>query len=100
MFFPMFDNHIEESWDCKINSLQDTVAVTNHMIYDFDDAEADVEVPDLEDFKEQLVGQMLRSAFFQNEIKEKIIMTKLPNIIAPGLVKKQVNSDSDKKNTV
>ena len=67
------------------------------MIYDFDDAEADVEVPDLEDFKEQLVGQMLRSAFFQNEIKEKIIMTKLPNIIAPGLVKKQVNSDSDKK---
>ena len=69
--------------------------MTNHMIYDFSDD--DMAVPNLEDFKEKLVSQMLRSAFFQNEVKENIIMTKIPNIIAPGLVKQQVNSDSDKK---
>ena len=65
------------------------------MVYDFD--KDDSEIPDLETFKMRLVCQMLRSAFFQNEIKENIIMTKLPSIIAPRLVKKQINSDSEKK---
>ena len=65
------------------------------MVYDFD--KDDSEIPELETFKMRLVCQMLRSAFFQNEIKENIIMTKLPSIIAPRLVKKQINSDSEKK---
>ena len=65
------------------------------MVYDFTDDGSDI--PDLECFKMRLVCQMLRSAYFQNEVKENIIMTKLPSIIAPRLVKKQINSDSDKK---
>ena len=69
--------------------------MTGNMVYDFDTD--DSEIPDLETFKMRLVCQMLRSAYFQNEIKENIIMTKLPNIIAPRLVKKQINSDSEKK---
>ena len=75
--------------------LQDTVAVTGNMVYDF--TEDNSEVPDLESFKMRLVCQMLRSAYFQNETKENIIITKLPNIIAPRLVKKQINSDIEKK---
>ena len=74
---------------------QDTVAVTTNMIYKFNDDEA--EVPELEPFKETLVSQMLRSAFFQNEVKEDINMLKIPNIIAPRLLRKQVNTDSQKE---
>ena len=75
--------------------LQDTVAVTGNMVYDF--TEDNSEVPDLESFKMRLVCQMLRSAYFQDETKENIIITKLTNIIAPRLVKKQINSDIEKK---
>ena len=62
-------------------SFQDTVAVTKHMVYDFEDNES--EVPDLECYKEQLVSQMLRSSFFQSEIKDDLDMMKIPNIIIP-----------------
>ena len=65
------------------------------MIYNFNDVEA--EVPELETFKEGLVSQMLRSAFFQNEVKEDINMLKIPNIITPRLLRKQVNTDSQKE---
>ena len=65
------------------------------MIYNFNDVEA--EVPDLETFKERLVSQMLRSSFFQNEVKEDINMLNIPNIIAPRLLRKQINTDSQKQ---
>ena len=39
----------------------------------------------------------MRSAFFQNKKKENFDMTMLPNIIAPSLLKQQVNSDRDKE---
>ena len=48
-------------------NLQDTVAVTGNMVYDFTDDGSDI--PDLECFKMRLVCQMLRSAYFQNEVK-------------------------------
>ena len=65
------------------------------MIYNFEDVVE--ELPDLDKFKTRLVCQMLRSAFFQNEKKENFDMTRLPSIIAPGLLKKQVNSDREKE---
>ena len=65
------------------------------MIYSFDDD--DDELPSLEAFKTRLACQMLRSAFFQDEIKENFDMTRFPNIIAPLLLKKQVNSDREKE---
>ena len=67
------------------------------MIYNFDDEDEDDEVPILDEFKVRLVCQMFRSAFFQNEAKENFDMTRLPSIIAPRLLKKQVNSDREKK---
>ena len=75
--------------------LQDTVAVTKHMKFKFENV--DREVPDLEFFKEQLICQMLRSTFFQNEPKDDLDMLNFPNIIAPKLLKQQINTDCDKK---
>ena len=66
------------------------------MIYNFE-KEDEEDVPDLEEYKTRLAAQMLRSAFFQNEKKENFSMTRIPNIIAPALIKKQVNSDRDKE---
>ena len=55
----------------SIFCLKDTIAVTRNMIYNFedDDEDDDEEVPSLEEFKTQLVGQMLRSAFFKRRSK-------------------------------
>ena len=66
------------------------------MIYSFKE-EDEEDVPDLEEYKTRLAAQMLRSAFFQNEKKENFSMTRVPNIIAPVLLKAQVNSDRDKE---
>lgn len=74
---------------------KDTISVTPNMIYTFE--ETGEAVPDLEVFKTRLAAQMMRSAFFQNEKKENFDMTMLPNIIAPSLLKQQVNSDRDKE---
>ena len=79
----------------KINYFQDTIAVTKNMTYNFE--EDDVELPTLEEFKTRLASQMLRSSFFQDEEKEIFDMTRLPNIIAPRLLKKQTNSDREKE---
>ena len=65
------------------------------MVYSFEDDDEDL--PILEDFKTRLACQMLRSAFFQDEKKESFDMTRFPNIIAPRLLKKQVNSDREKE---
>ena len=65
------------------------------MRYNFDDKEA--EVPDLDVFKEQLAIQMLKCSFFQGVIKADINMLKLPNIMAPKLVLKQINTDTEKQ---
>ena len=65
------------------------------MVYNFENS--DNEVPSLDEFTSRLAKQMLRSAFFQDEKKENFEMTNIPIIIAPKLLKQQVNSDSDKK---
>ena len=49
--------------------LQDTIAVTKNMKYDFQHHDQ-VEVEDLEDFKLRLVKQMLLNTFFQDEKKQ------------------------------
>ena len=68
---------------------KDTIHLTENLVYDFDSTE---DVPSLYDFKTRLARQMLRSSFFQNEEKEKFNMVKLPIIMAPKLLKSQVNN--------
>ena len=64
------------------------------MVYDFQQND---EIPSLESFKVRLARQMMRSAFFQHEPKEAFDMLKVPLIIAPKLLKQQVNSDNCKE---
>ena len=73
---------------------KDTVKVTPNMVFDYDDA---TEIQDLEDFKLDLVEHILRYSFYQNEPAKQINMLKLPVIMAPSLVGKQISRDVDKK---
>ena len=56
----------------------------------------DSEPPSLEEFKRQLIVQLLKQAFWQNEPPMEINMLKLPIIMAPGMLAKQVNTDVSK----
>ena len=64
------------------------------MEYNYEDTS---EVPDLQDFKEDLIEDILKSVFFQNKSERKYNMLKLPIIMAPSLTRKQVNNDFMKK---
>ena len=64
------------------------------MKFDFED---NSDPPSLEEFKGQLIVQLLKRAFWQNEPPMEINMLKLPIIMAPGLLAKQVNSDVSKE---
>ena len=55
------------------------------------------EVPNLEDFKEELVEDIFKSVFFQHQTDRKYNMLKLPIIAAPCLIRRQVNNDVKKK---
>lgn len=55
------------------------------------------EVPELQDFKEELVEEIMKSAFFQCKSGKKWNMLKLPIIAAPTLIRKQVNNDASKQ---
>jgi hypothetical protein len=52
--------------------------------------------PDLASFKSKLVVHLFKTAFWQNEPKLPINMLKLPSIISPDLIAKQVNNDVKK----
>ena len=64
------------------------------MVYDYDDTS---EVYSLEDFKTNLVEDLFLSVCFQQKTQRKYNMLKLPIIMAPSVLRKQVNSDWTKK---
>ena len=64
------------------------------MVYDYDD---DAEVPELENFKQDLIEDLFLSVFFQQSSKRMYNMLKLPIIIPPALLRKQVNNEKAKK---
>ena len=51
------------------------------------------DIPDLESFKQELLVECLKRSFFQNVPMKTYNMLKLPLIMAPGLLREQVNSD-------
>ena len=53
--------------------------------------------PNLEEFKLRLINTLLRQSFFQNDTVKPINMLKIPLIISPCLLSKQVNNDTKKK---
>ena len=68
------------------------------MEYNYEDDLKDI--PDIQDFKEELVEDLLKSAFFQHKSGKKYNMLTLPIIAAPGLIRKQVNNDILKKTII
>ena len=64
------------------------------MEYNYED---DAEVPNLEDFKKDLIEDIMKSVFFQQKSEKKYNMLKLPIIIPPAILRKQVNNDISKK---
>ena len=64
------------------------------MVYDYED---DSEIPDLSEFTEDLIEDVLCSALFQAKSEKSYNMLKLPPIMAPCLLGKQINSENLKK---
>ena len=71
-------------------SSKDCITITDNLVYDHNDTS---EIPDLETFKQKLLEECLRRSFFQNEPMKIYNMLKLPLIIAPSLLREQVNTD-------
>ena len=72
----------------------DSIRVTKNMKFDFKDKS---DPPSLQDFKNLLLKQLVKSAFFQNVPPLQINMLKLPLIMPSSLLGTQTNSDVDKK---
>ena len=64
------------------------------MEYNYDD---DSEVPDLNDFKNELIEDIFLSVFFQQNNTKTYNMLKLPIIVPPILLRKQINNEHTKK---
>ena len=77
-----------------LSLIQDSIRVSRNMEYNYQDTS---EVPSLEEFKEELIEDLLKSAFFQFKSDKKYNMLKLPVIAAPCLIGKQVNNDISKQ---
>ena len=64
------------------------------MSYDYDD---ESEVPDLMTFKEELIEEIMMSAFFQYKSGKTWNMLKIPTISPTSTLRKQVNNEKLKK---
>jgi hypothetical protein len=64
------------------------------MEYNYEDKS---KVPDLQVFKEELIEDVLKSAFFQEKSKKKYNMLKLPIIAPPSMIRQQINNDVQKQ---
>ena len=65
------------------------------MEYNYEDLS---EVSDLQDFKEDLIEEILKSVFFPtHKSSKKHNMLKLPILSAPSLIRKQINNDFRKE---
>ena len=63
-------------------------------MYDYNSSE---EIPDLQDFLDDLILEVLMSAFFQYKSQKKIDMLRLPIIMAKSLKGSKLNNDVSKK---
>ena len=73
---------------------KDSIKIRSYMKFDYDD---ETDIPNLDDFKKHLAKLMLTQSYYQNEPKKNINLLKIPVIMAPSLLSKQVNNDRNKK---
>ena len=64
------------------------------MVYDYEDSS---DIPNLQEFKEGLIEDLFKSIFYQQPMDAKYNMLKLPTIISPCTLGKQVNNEAKKK---
>ena len=69
---------------------KDSIKVRTNMIFDYEDT---AEPPNLNEFKVEVVKTSLKRSFYQKEPPKTYNMLKLPLLIAPSLLGKQVNND-------
>ena len=73
---------------------KDTIRVGRNMEYDY---QTQAPIPDLQDFLDDLVLEVLMSVFFQYRSETKIDMLRLPLIMSKSLRGKKINNDVNKK---
>ena len=64
------------------------------MKFDYDDAS---DIPDLSVFTDELIEEVLCSALFQHKSEKKFNLLKLPLLMAPKLLRKQMNNEKLKR---
>ena len=69
---------------------KDSIQITPNLKYDYKD---NSDPPELADFQTQLILHLFKTSFWQNEPRLQINMLKLPIIMSPGLMDKQINND-------
>jgi hypothetical protein len=72
---------------------KDSIQVAPNLKFDYKDMS---DPPALADFQTELILHLFKTAFWQNEPQLSVNMLKLPIIMAPGLLGKQVNNDVKK----
>lgn len=73
---------------------KDSIKVQSNMVFDYEDEGI---IPDLNEFTDELIEEVLCSAFFQHKSEKKFNMLKLPSLIAPCLLREQINNEREKK---
>ena len=69
---------------------KDSIRITSNLKFQFNDTQS---VSDLQEYKENLVKDLLKSAFWQNQKPSEYNLLKVPIIMAPALLRQQVNND-------
>ena len=69
---------------------KDSLTVYENMQYDYED---NSDPPNLEIFKQELVQESLKRSFYQKVPMKTYKMLKLPLIVAPSLLREQINND-------
>ena len=79
---------------CSDGNTKDSIKVSENMEYIYED---ESEIPNLDDFKNDLIEDVFSKALFQQKSDKKYNMLKVPLIMPNSLLSKQVNNDKTKK---
>ena len=79
---------------CTDGNTKDSIKVAKNMIFDYDD---ESEIPDLDDFKDDLIEDILSKAMFQHKSDKKYNMLNIPLIMPKCVLRKQINNDKSKR---
>lgn len=88
------DRLISTVFSLHIIFFQDSILLGDNLKFDFEDVS---EVSELRPFLDKLTNQVIRTSFFQGEIKEDINILKIPIIMADCILGTMTNTEGRKK---